>query len=53
MDFSMIGKYDLKNRPHARDLLKAEIFMEEIVQDFFTGKTVPEVTHRGQYLCIS
>lgn len=52
-DFSMFGKYDLKNRPHARDLLKAEIFMEEIVQDFFTGKKVPEVTHRGQYLCIS
>ena len=53
MDFSMIGKYDLKNRPHARDLLKAEIFMEEIIQDFFTGKEFPEVTHRGQYLCIS
>ena len=53
MDFSMFGKYDLKNRPHARDLLKAEIFMEEIIQDFFTGKEFPEVTHRGQYLCIS
>ncbi len=53
MDFSVMGKYQLSQRPHERDLLKAEIFMEEIIQDFFTGKTVPEVTHRGQYLCIS
>ena len=51
--FAAMGKYDLKNRPHERDLLKAEIFMEEIIQDFFTGKEVPEATHRGQYICIS
>lgn len=53
MDMEIVGKYDLKNRPHERDLLKAEIFMEEIIQDFFAGKETPEATYRGQYICIS
>lgn len=44
-------KYDLENRPSERDLIKAEIFMQEIIEDFFFGREIPQETH-GEYLCI-
>lgn len=44
-------KYDLENRPNERDLLMAEYFMQNLIQDYFMGRTTPQETY-GEYLCI-
>jgi flavodoxin len=43
--------WDFKNRPNERDLLKAEIFLEEVLEDYYGGGI--EMFPFGQYLCIA
>jgi len=43
--------WDVKNRPSERDLLKAEIFLEEILEDYYEGDI--EAAAHAQYICIS
>jgi len=43
--------WDVYNRPSERDLLKAEIFLEEILEDFYGGGV--EAAPFGQNLCIA
>ena len=43
--------WDLHNRPSERDLLKAQIFLEEILEDYYGGGV--EAAPLAQYLCIS
>ena len=43
--------WDIKHRPSDRDLLKAEIFMEEILEDYYGGGI--EMYPFGQYICIA
>jgi hypothetical protein len=43
--------WDIHGRPSARDILKAEIFLSEIMEDFFGGDV--EAAPLGQYLCIA
>jgi hypothetical protein len=43
--------WDIHSRPNARDILKAEIFLSEILEDFFGGDV--EAAPLGQYLCIA
>ncbi len=42
---------DLEQRPHARDLRKAEIFLEEILEDYFTEEGLPKAPG-SVYTCI-
>ena len=51
MEHFIAPKYDLKNRPNDRDLLMAEIFMQNLIQDYFFGRTTPQESY-GEYLCI-
>lgn len=44
-------KWDLGNRPNDKDLIMAEIFMQNLIQDFFFGREVPQESY-GEYLCI-
>ena len=50
-DIGRAWHWDFKNRPNDRDLLKAEIFMEEILEDYYGGGI--EMYPYGQYLCIA
>jgi hypothetical protein len=43
--------WDVYNRPSERDLLKAEIFLEEILEDYYGGGV--EAAPLGQNLCIA
>ena len=43
--------WDVYNRPNERDLLKAEIFLEEILEDFYGGGI--EAAPLAQYICIA
>jgi len=43
--------WDVYNRPNERDLLKAEIFLEEILEDYYEGGV--EAAPLSQYLCIA
>jgi hypothetical protein len=43
--------WDVANRPNERDLLKAEIFLEEILEDFYGGGV--DAGPMAQYLCIA
>lgn len=43
--------WDIHNRPNERDLLKARIFLEEILEDFYGGGI--EAGPMAQYLCIA
>lgn len=50
---SVFWHYDLMNRPSQRDLTKAQIFMEEIIEDYFmtiSGKSRPPF---AVYKCLS
>ena len=51
MEHFIAPKYDLENRPNEKDLLMAEIFMQNLIQDFFLGRTKPQETY-GEYMCI-
>lgn len=51
MEHFIAPKYDLENRPNAHDLTMAEYFMQNLIQDYFFGRTVPQESH-GEYLCI-
>jgi len=44
--------YDLDNRPNERDLLKAEIFLEEIIEDYYYDGEM-EAAPISQYVCIA
>lgn len=44
-------KWDINNRPSERDLLKAEIFLSEILEDFYGGDV--EAAPLCQYVCIA
>ena len=43
--------WDIANRPNERDLLKAEIFIEEILEDYYGGGV--DAAPMAQYLCIA
>lgn len=43
--------WDIANRPNKRDLLKAEIFLEEILEDYYGGGV--DAAPMAQYLCIA
>jgi hypothetical protein len=43
--------WDFARRPHERDLLKAEIFLSEILEDYYGGGI--EMYPYSQYLCIA
>lgn len=43
--------WNVENRPNARDLLKAEIFLEEIIEDYYEGGV--EAAPLAQYVCIA
>ena len=43
--------WDIANRPNERDLLKAEIFLEEILEDYYGGGV--DAAPMSQYLCIA
>lgn len=51
MENFIAPKWDLENRPNDRDLLMAEIFMQNLIQDFFFGRTKPQESY-GEYMCI-
>ena len=51
MEHFIAPKYDLENRPNDRDLLMAEYFMQNLIQDYFMGRKTPQETY-GEYLCI-
>lgn len=51
MEHFIAPKYDLENRPNDKDLLMAEIFMQNLIQDFFLGRTKPQESY-GEYMCI-
>ena len=51
MEHFIAPKYDLENRPNDRDLLMAEYFMQNLIQDFFFNRQKPQETY-GEYLCI-
>lgn len=51
MENFIAPKYDLENRPNDHDLTMAEYFMQNLIQDFFVGRTKPQETY-GEYLCI-
>lgn len=42
---------DLDARPHSRDLQKARIFLEEILEDYFTSEGLPKQPS-SVYTCI-
>ena len=42
---------DLQNRPSSRDLLKADIFLQEILEGYFKGDNLPKPT-KAVYTCI-
>ena len=43
--------WDIANRPSERDLLKAEIFLEEILEDYYGGGV--DAAPMAQYVCIA
>jgi hypothetical protein len=43
--------WDFKNRPNERDLLKADIFLSEILEDYYGGGV--EMYPFSQYVCIA
>lgn len=51
MEGFVAPKYDLENRPNQRDLTMAEYFMQNLIQDYFMGRTTPQETY-GEYMCI-
>lgn len=51
MEDFIAPKYDLENRPNEKDLIMAEIFMENLIKDFFFGRTKSQESY-GEYLCI-
>ena len=50
-DRSHTWHWDIHNRPNERDLLKAEIFLEEILEDYYGGDV--DAAPMAQYICIS
>jgi hypothetical protein len=50
-DRSHSWHWDIANRPNERDLLKAEIFMEEILEDYYGGDI--DAAPMAQYICIA
>jgi hypothetical protein len=51
--YQRIWHYDVQKRPNERDLLKAQIFMEEILEDYYQPNQPVEATSASQYLCIA
>ena len=51
MEGFVAPKYDLENRPNQHDLTMAEYFMQNLIQDYFMGRTTPQETY-GEYMCI-
>ena len=51
MENFIAPKYDLENRPNEHDLVMAEYFMQNLIQDFFVGREKPQESY-GEYLCI-
>ena len=51
MEAFIAPKYDLSNRPNQNDFTMAEIFMQNLIQDFFFDRETPQESH-GEYLCI-
>jgi hypothetical protein len=47
------GHYDIFNRPNDRDLLKAELYIEEIVKDHFPKDSEGRHPFGGEYIMIS
>jgi len=45
--------YNVQNRPGERDLLKAEIFLEEILEDYYQPDQPTEALDVSQYICIA
>jgi hypothetical protein len=43
--------WDINNRPSERDLTKAEIFLEEIIEDYYGGGV--DAAPMAQYVCIA
>ena len=43
--------WDIYNRPSERDLTKAEIFLEEIIEDYYGGGV--DAAPMAQYVCIA
>ena len=50
---SIIWHYDFQNRPSPRDLLKANIFLNEVVEDYFMTFTGDPRPPYSMYTCIS
>lgn len=50
---SIIWHYDFQNRPSARDLTKANIFLSEVVEDYFMTFTGDPRPPYSMYTCIS
>lgn len=50
---SVIWHYDFQNRPSARDLTKANIFLNEVVEDYFMTFTGDPRPPYSVYTCIS
>jgi len=51
--YQRIWHYDVQNRPNERDLTKAGIFMEEILEDYYQPDQPVEAMNASQYLCIA
>ncbi len=50
-DRSIMWHWEQQKRPQKRDLLKAEIFLEEILEDYYEGGI--EAFPHSQYICIA
>ena len=50
---SIIWHYDFQNRPSARDLTKANIFLNEVIEDYFMTWTGDPRPPYSMYTCIS
>lgn len=50
---SVIWHYDFQNRPSKRDLLKANIFLSEVIEDYFLTFTGDPRPPYSVYTCIS
>ena len=50
---SIIWHYDFQNRPSPRDLTKANIFLNEVVEDYFMTFTGDPRPPYSMYTCIS
>jgi len=51
--YQRVWHYDVQNRPNERDLLKAQIFLEEILEDYYQPNQPIEAMSASQYICIA